>query len=219
MKASLPFYFKIIFLAGTTLLFVSLFVDWYTFQVFESGILTVSWSYNILFEWSTEFPTGITINENFRPPNLEISPVLHFFFIAVLLFTLYTIFFKDLEHTEDLSSLRKFSLGFLGLIALILFYIVIFPIVYLFPNELYFPSLVDNNIDLAMRFSYAISYGYILQLVGFLLIFPYSLHYYVTITQFEKQQNTPERRIASYIEKVQEHIDFDKYIAEEESLS
>jgi hypothetical protein len=58
-----------------------------------------------------------------------------------------------------------------------------------------------------------------LQLVGFLLIFPYSLHYYVTITQFEKQQNTPERRIASYIEKVQEHIDFDKYIAEEESLS
>jgi hypothetical protein len=219
MKTSLPFYFKIIFLAGTTLLFVSLLVDWYTFQVFESGILTVSWSYNIFFEWSTEFPSGVTINENFRPQNLEITPVLHFLFIAVLLFTLYTIFFKDLEQSEDLGSLKKFSVGFICLIALLLFYIVIFPIVYLLPNELYFPSLVDNDVYLVMRFSYSISYGYILQLVGFLLVFPYSMHYYITITQFEKQQNTPERRIASYIEKVQEKIDFDKYIAEEEALS
>ncbi len=219
MKASLPFYFKIIFLAGVTILFVSLFVDWYTFQVFESGILTVSWNYNILFEWSTEFPPGITINDNFRPQNLGISPVLNFLFIAVLLVSLYTIFFKDLEQAEDLISLKKFSLGFICLIVLLLFYIVIFPITYLLPNELYFPSLIDNDLDLAIIFSYSISYGYILQLVGFLFIFPYSLHYYVTITQFEKQQNTPERRIASYIERVQEQVDLDKYIAEEEALS
>lgn len=219
MRASLPFYFKIIFLAGITLLFVSLFVEWYTFQVFENGILSVSWNYNILFEWSTEFPPGITINDNLRPENLDISPALHFFFIVVLFFSLYIIFFKDLEQTEDLSSLRKFSLGFLCLIVLILFYIFIFPIAYLLPNGLYFPSLVDNNLDLSMVFSYSISYGYILQLVGFLLIFPYSLHYYITITQFEKQRNTPERKIASYIEKVQEQVDFDKYIAEEEALT
>lgn len=219
MKTSLPFYFKIIFLAGVTVLFVSLFVDWYAFQVLESGILTVSWGYNILFGWSTEFPPGITINDNFRPQDLGISPVIHFLFIAVLLFTLFTIFFKDLEQADDLLSLKKFSLGFICLIALLLFYIVIFPIAYLLPNGLYFPSLIDNDLDLAMMFSYSISYGYILQLVGFLLIFPYSMHYFLTISQFEKQENTPERKIASYIEKVQEHVDFDKYIAEEEALS
>jgi len=219
MKGSLPFYFKVVYLAGVTVLFVSLFVNWYTFQMFENGILTVSWNYNIMLEWSTDLPPGITINENFKPENLAVPPVLNFLFIGILLFTLYIIFFKDLEQTENIGVLRKFSFGFICLIALLLFYIVIFPIIYLVPNELYFPSLVDNNIDLAMRLSYSISYGYVLQLIGFLLIFPYSLHYYITVTQFEKQENTPERRIAAYIENVQERIDFDKYIAEEESVS
>jgi len=219
MKGSLPFYFKVVYLAGVTVLFVSLFVNWYTFQMFENGILTVSWNYNIMLEWSTDLPPGITINENFRPENLAVPPVLNFLFIGILLFTLYIIFFKDLEQTENIGVLRKFSFGFICLIALLLFYIVIFPIIYLVPNELYFPSLVDNNIDLAMRLSYSISYGYVLQLIGFLLIFPYSLHYCITVTQFEKQENTPERRIAAYIENVQERIDFDKYIAEEESVS
>jgi len=219
MKGSLPFYFKIIFLAGVTVLFVSLFVNWYTFQLFENGILTVSWNYNIVFGWSTDLPPGITINENYRPSDLAVPPVLNVLFIGVLLFTLYIIFFKDLEQTENIGMLRKFSFGFVCLIALLLFYILIFPVMYLIPHELYFPSLVDNNIDLAMKLSYSISYGYILQIVGFLLVFPYSLHYYITITQFEKQENTPERRIAAYIENVQESIDFDKYIAEEESVS
>jgi len=219
MKGSLPFYFKVIYLAGVTVLFVSLFVNWYTFQMFENGILTVSWSYNILFEWSTDLPPGISINENLRPGDIAVPSVLNFLFIGILLFTLYIIFFKDLEQTENIGVLRKFSFGFVCLIALLLFYIVIFPIIYLVPNELYFPSLVDNNIDLAMRFSYSISYGYVLQLIGFLLVFPYSLHYYITITQFERKENTPERRIAAYIENVQESIDFDRYIAEEEALS
>lgn len=219
MKGSLPFYFKVVYLAGVTVLFVSLFVNWYTFQMFENGILTVSWSYNILFEWSTDLPPGISINENLRPGDLAVPPILNFLFIGILLFTLYIIFFKDLEQTENIGVLRKFSFGFVCLIALLLFYIVIFPIIYLVPNELYFPSLLDNNIDLSMRLSYSISYGYVLQLIGFLFVFPYSLHYYITITQFEKQENTPERRIAAYIENVQESIDFDRYIAEEEALS
>ena len=219
MKGSLQFYFRSIFLAGVTMLLVSLFVDWYAFQVFENDILVASWDYNILFEWSTEFSSGVTINENFRPNNLEISPFLHVLFIGTIFLTIYIILFKDLERSENLSLLKKYSLGFVCLLALVLFYIVIFPVVYLIPNELYFPSLVDNNIVLSVRLSYTISYGYILQLVGFILIFPYSMHYYITITQFEKQENTPERRVESYIKKVQESVNLDKYIAEEEALS
>ena len=219
MKVSLPVCFKIVFLAGITLLFVSLFVDWYMFQVFESDILVASWEYNILFEWATKFPPGITVNESYRPGNLNIPLVIHFLFVGVIIFTICTVFFKDLERSENLIVLKSYSLGFLILLGLILFYIVIFPVAYLFPNELYFPSLLDNNIDLAMRFSYSISYGYVLQLVGFLLVFPYSLHYYLTITSFEKQDSTHEKRIDSYIENVQESIDLDRYIAEEESLS
>jgi len=219
MKTSLPNYFKLIFLAGITLLFVSMFVEWYSFQMFENGRLMVSWNYNIFFEWSTEFPSGITINERYKPENLDVSPILNFLFIIILIFTIYTVLFKDLEQSEDLDTLKNFSFGFICLIALVLFYITIFPVIYLVSNELYFPSLVENDLDLALRFSYSISYGYILQLIGFLLIFPYSMHYYITITQFEKQKNTPEKKVAAYIENIQESIDFDKYIAEEEAFS
>lgn len=219
MKTSLPRYFKIVFIAGTIIIFISLFVDWYTFQMFHNGILTVSWNYNIFFEWSTRFPSGISINESYKPENLGVPPILNFLFIGAIIFSIYTTLFKDLEQSEDLSSLKKYSIGFVCLIALSLFYIVIFPVLYLISNEFYFPSLVDNDLDLAMKFSYFISYGYILQLIGFLLVFPYSMHYYITITQFERQENTPEKRIASYIDKMQEQIDFDRYIAEEEALS
>lgn len=219
MKTSLPSYFKLIFVAGAILIFISLFVDWYTFQMFHSETLTVSWNYNIIFEWSTDFPSGISVNERYRPENLEVPPFINFLCIAAIMFTLYTVFFKDLEQAKELISLKKYSIGFVCLIVLSLFYIVIFPVLYLIANELYFPSLVDNNLDLAITFSYSISYGYVIQLVGCLLIFPYSVHYYITITQFERQENTPEKRISSYLDTLKEQIDFDRYIAEEEELA
>ena len=219
MKVSLPICFKVVFLAGITLLLVSLFVEWYTFQVFETDIVVASWDYSLFFEWTTEFPSGITVNEKYRPESLNVPLALHFLFVGVIIFAVYTVLLKDLEHSENLIVLKSYSLGFIFLLALVLFYIVIFPVAYLFPNGLYFPSLVDNNIDLVMKLSYSISYGYVLQLVGFLLIFPYSLHYYLTISNFEKQENTDEKRISSYIENVQESIDLDRYIAEEEAFS
>jgi hypothetical protein len=40
MGKPLSFYFKLLFLAGVTMVFVSLCVEWYTFQMYENGILT-----------------------------------------------------------------------------------------------------------------------------------------------------------------------------------
>ncbi|MFW9823116.1 MAG: hypothetical protein ACFFE4_09285 [Candidatus Thorarchaeota archaeon] len=218
MKNSLPLVFKLISLVGFTLLFISFFVEWYSFQVFEDGILVSSWKFNLFFEWSTDLPQGIVLNENFRPESLNISPIIHVFFIITLIFSVYTIFFKDPERSENLISLKKFSFGFVSVIVLLLFYIFVIPVIYLIPNGFLFPSLHYINLDLSMRFSYFISYGYILQLIGFILIFPYSIHFYLIIFQFEKQENSPENQVNSYIKNRQEMIDFDKFIAEEEAL-
>ncbi|MFX1455184.1 MAG: hypothetical protein ACFFDB_07380 [Promethearchaeota archaeon] len=218
MKNTLPVIFKIVSLVGITLLFVSFFVEWYSFQVFENGILVSSWKYNLFFEWSTDLPSGIVINENFRPESLNISPIIHGFFIIALIFSVYTIFFKDPERSENLLNLKKYSFGFISVIVIMLFYIVIFPVIYLIPKGLHFPSLIRVDLDLSLRFSYYISYGYILQLIGFILIFPYSIQFYLIIYQFERQENIPENRVNSYIKNIQESIDFDKYIAEEEAM-
>jgi len=51
-------------LAGVILLFVSLFLEWYSFQVVDiNNELIVSWSYNLFSEWTTDFPRGATVND------------------------------------------------------------------------------------------------------------------------------------------------------------
>ena len=125
MKTSLPFYFKMIFLAGTILLIVSFFVEWYSFQIVQNGVIIVSWSYNIFFEWSTDLPLDFLSNEIMRPNNLEVSYILNILFLGILSFTVYTVLFQDLEQTEDVSSLKRYSLGFVCLIILLLFAILL----------------------------------------------------------------------------------------------
>ncbi|GAG60441.1 unnamed protein product, partial [marine sediment metagenome] len=72
------------------------------------------------------------------------------------------------------------------------------------------------DIDLNTITYYSIGIGYILQLFGFVLIFPYSLYYLLTITALERSRQIPEIQIEKIIQKIQEPIDLDEFIAEEE---
>jgi hypothetical protein len=49
-----------------------------------------------------------------------------------------------------------------------------------------------------------------------MLIFPYILFYYQTISTFEQEEHTIEKAIRRCIEEAQEPLDLDKFIAEEE---
>lgn len=209
-------YSKIAFLAGAVLLFISLFLEWYNFQVFdETSTLIATWTYNIFFEWSSPFSSSNPTNEGYRPLNLEVPLVITILFIIVLLATVFVVLLKDISSTQSATTLRKYSYLPLFLVILTIFYIVIFPIMYLLPNELYFPGLTNVDSDLNYSFSYSISFGYILQLCGFVLIFSYSLYYYMTVAELEKRDNTPQIQIDKIINQVQEKLNLDKYIAEE----
>ena len=218
MDGSKPvMYSKIAFLVGAILLFISLFLEWYNFQIFdETNTLIVSWNYNIFFEWDTPFSSGNPINETYRPLKLEVPLAITIIFIVILLCALFVVLFKDIGPTPSATSLRRYSFIPLSLVIITIFYIVLFPIVYLLPKELYFPVLTNKDIDLGYTFTYSISFGYILQLCGFILIFSYSLYYYISITELEKSQSKPHIQIEKVIDHVQEHLDFDHYIAEEE---
>jgi hypothetical protein len=212
------FYSKIAFFAGALLLFISLFLEWYTFQVFdETRTLIASWKYNLLFEWDTPFSSGNSTNEMYHPLNLEVPLVITILFIGTLLASMFAVLFKDTSSPSSPTSLRKYSYMPLSLVIITIFYIVGFPIMYLLPNELYFPGLTNSDTDLEYTFSYSISLGYILQLCGFVLIFSYSLYYYTTITALEKSESKPHVQIDRIIHHVQERLDLDKYIAEEEN--
>ena len=165
------------------------------------------------FEWDTPFSSGNPTNEGYRPVNLNIPLVIIIMFIIILIAAVFVVLFKDINSTP--LTLRKYSYVPLFLVILTSFYVVIFPLMYLLPHELYFPSLTNIDSEVGYSFSYSISFGYILQLCGFVLIFPYAVYYNLIITERDKLYNRPHVQIDNIIHQVQEKIDLDKEIAEE----
>ena len=209
--------FKLSFLIGLILLFLSPFMEWYSYQIFTLEYeLVVSWKFNIFLEWSTSLFPNTPFNEVLRPENLAIPLVINVLLFVSIILSGYVILFKNIERVESLHKFTPYSyiLGFLLLLNL--FYIIIFPVMYLLPHGLYFPFL--QIVDYDSRFIYFLmcSQGYILQCIAFPLIFPYSIFYFKTISTFQQKERTPETIITKIIEKAQEPIDLDKLIAQEE---
>jgi len=210
-------YPKLMLLVGVILLFVSLFLEWYSFQVVDlNNAIIASWSYNLFYEWTTEFPSGITVNEEYKPLNLGVPFYFNILFIITLVLSVGVIFSRDSHESKKLTNTRYFSYIFGFLLALTIFYVILFPSFYLYPNELYFPVLTNVDSELGITKNYTIGTGYILQLIGFILIFPYSVYYILSTFVQERNYRLPEIQIEEIIKEIQEPIDIDEFIAEEE---
>jgi hypothetical protein len=178
--------------------------------------LIASWSYNIFSEWTTVFSQNSTLNAEFRPDELVIPFIINVIYIGIILIAAYGIFFKDPENEKDLTKLYPFSYIQFFLLILNCYYLIIFPILYLIPNELYFPFLLVENITNGLFYYYCLGLGYCFQIIVFIMLFPYTIFYYQIIIKFELRENTPTKIIDRYIRNQQAPIDFDKLIAEEE---
>lgn len=212
--------FKILYLIGLILLFISFFLEWYVVQVYNSeGSLIAYWSYNPLFKWKTIFSESSSFNNNTRPKDLAISPLFPWIFIIFIVLSAYCVVFNDLENMKKIEKIQKYSYVNLFLLFLNIFYLFIFPAYYLLPNELYFPFVEINDEDLDCVYHYSIGPGYILQMIGFISIFPYIIFYYQTSLKFKSQKNSPNEMMGDYLEQIQEPIDMDKLIAQEEMKS
>jgi len=209
--------FKALFLVGVVLLFISLFLDWYSYQVYNiNNDLIASWDYDLITGWNTPLSGAFTLNRVFKPDNLNLSPIIHIIFICVSVICVYIALIKDVD--QDISPQRLKNYSFLNFFLLLLvgFYVLIFPVVYLLSNNLYFPYLKYEDVQANITYVYSLSEGYYFQLFALMLIFPYILFYYQTITTFEREEHTMEKAIVKYIEKNQEPLDLDRFIAEEE---
>jgi hypothetical protein len=191
-------------------------VEWYSYQIFTlEEELIVSWNYNIFREWST-FLSSSQINDALRPNNLSISLPLNVVFIISLFLSAYIILFKDIEHVNSLIKYRPYSY-ILGMTLLLnIFYVIVFPVMYLFPQNLYFPFLQIVDYEEEFLHLYSIGLGYFLQVIAFMLIFPFPVYYFRTIYTFENEKNTPEYYLEEKIQNAQEPLDLDKLIAQEE---
>jgi hypothetical protein len=212
-------YPKLALLGGLVLLFISLFMEWYAFQVGDiNDEIIASWSYNLFFEWTTEFPEGVTVNENLKPRNLNIPIIIDILFVIILVLVAIIVFVGKNDDPYKLRFKGHYSYCFIFLLVLTMFYVVIFPTLYLFPNQLYFPVLTNIDSELNITYFYSIGTGYVLQLFGFVLVFPYSLYYIINTTILERNQHKPEIQIEEVIQNIQETLDLDEIIAEEELI-
>jgi len=210
--------FRVFYLIGLLLQLSSFFLDWYYFQVYTNDKRLISyWSYNIIFEWSSLFSDNHTFNQSVRPENLSVPIEMSIISVIAIMLSGYSILFKDPETTEELEKLYPYAYLNFFVLCLNLYYIVVFPIMFLFPNKLYFPFLLVKDPETKLIYSYGIGPGYILQIIAFMLIFPYALFYYQTINTFRLKKHSAEIFVEKYIQQIQEPLDVDKLIAKEES--
>ncbi|MFX1389402.1 MAG: hypothetical protein ACFE9Z_04980 [Promethearchaeota archaeon] len=217
MKIKLISLFRILNLIGCIFLVFSLFLEWYSIRVYTlDSELIASWTYYLFSGWTTYFSEGSTFNEQMRPEALMIPLVVSVLLIIGVILAGYVILFKNIENAAQIRSYYKFAYLLAFLVILVFFFAFISPIMYLVPEDLYFPlyTIIDHN--LGYMFSYASGIGYVLQLLSFPFLFPYCLFYFSTIFTFIQQERTPERQVKEIISKAQEEIDLDKMIAEEE---
>ncbi len=210
--------YKIIFLIGLIFSFASVFLDWYYIQgvLNSSGEPIMSWIYNTLFGWSTPFTEGNLFNESYKPQNATMPVVIVMIFIVAIFLSAYSTLFHDAEKGDNLLKVKRFNFITISLVTLIGFFVLVFPLFFLLPNDLYYPFMVYIDYELELTLNYSIGPGYWLQVVAFGCTFPYALFNQSVISTFEKEQNSPAEVIKSYIENVKEQFDLDKLIAQEE---
>jgi hypothetical protein len=205
---------KIYFLIGTVLAFISLFIEWYIFQAVDSSnAVLVDWSYHLFFDWYSPSHLDTELNYWYKPINSSIPLALIIFFIVLLIISSFGALFHSSENISKMKNAKEFAFVNLGVLFLIIFFIGIYPIMYLFPNKLLFPLMIFYDYELKLTFHFVVGLGYYLQIIAFTCCFPYCCYYYKYAHSFEVESG-----VSSVIKSISfnNEIDLDKLIAEAE---
>ena len=218
MSINIKSLYKIIFLIGLIFSFASVFLDWYYIQgvLDNGGEPIMSWIYNALFGWSTPFTEGNLFNESYKPQNATMPVVIVMVLIALVFLSAYSTLFHDIEKGDNLLKVKRFGFITISLITLSGFFVLVFPLFFLLPNDLYYPFLVYYDYELELTLYYSVGPGYWFQVISFGCTFPYALFNQSVLITFEKEQYAPGEVIKAYFENVKEEFDLDKLIAQEE---
>jgi hypothetical protein len=217
MKVKIVDVFRILFAIGCILLVCSLFLGWYSFQMFTlDNELLVSWDYFIFSGWQTDFSESSTLNDTMKPDFMMMPLIINILLFMAIILAGYVIIFHNIEKVKETSKNFKYGYILALLLMLVFYYAFISPALYLIPKEFYFPiyRIVDSN--LGYIYSYSVGLGFAFQLLSFPLLFPYCIFYFSTINNFIQEEKTPEKYVEQIKESVYEDPDLDKKIAEEQ---
>ncbi len=198
-------WFKGLFLIGLVSFFLSFFVEWYSFKMFSETDIIASWQFHLFEGWIS------TVNDSLRPKQIEIPIFINVLVIILIVLTGYTVFFMSIENATELERYRIYAYIMGTLLILVFCYISLFPNWYLIPNDLFYPLVHISESGVIT--TYSVGLGYILQLISFPLLFPYSIFYISTILKFGQEDNSSDLKVSKLVEHFQEPIDLEKCIA------
>lgn len=204
--------FKNLFFIGLILLFLSCFFEWYSFQMItSSGETVVKWSYHLFSGWTTPFSDSF--NDNYRPTLTLFPLTINIILVGLIFFSTYIVFLNNVENITPEDNKMIYGYGIMALPILLIYYIWIFP---WYLEDLYYPTMVTNDLGTGFISKYTIGLGNILAIFSFPLIFAYSLFYFLTVLKFERKDNSPDNVVHKLLQNTQEELDLDGLIAEEE---
>lgn len=205
------------FLIGTAILFVSFFFEWYRFQAYSAdGLLMVDWTLNLFIGWNTSISKADPPNESYHPKSLQEGFIISVIVIVLIFICVYGVAFKTIEKTNSTRQSQPFAYCNLLLIILNGYFLVILPYQYVLSDDLYFPFLKIVDLENNLKLNYTISYGYGLQILAFVALFPHTVFTVQTLKRFDTDEETLKATIEKAILKHQEVVPIDKYIVEEE---
>lgn len=210
-------HFTILAIIGLIVLFFSLFLDWYSFQIVNNdGDLVVQWNYNLLTGWATMLDSDVNIM--FRPADIALPVIIPIVFMGLIMLTGYLLIVRPLDQAppEQLEAQKYGVYGMLLLLIFSGFFIVIFPIMYLLPEGLYFPFIIFSETDWEVTYHYSMGVGYWVHVIGFVLVFPKCIFDYQTLQSFKGEDDSPEAWAHDLLAQHTDAIDFDKLISEEQ---
>lgn len=208
---------KLIFIIGLLTTFVSLFLEWFFVEVRnESGQLLLESAHTILNGWITIECLESSFLDQYIPQTNIMPPMMCLLQVFLIVGSIVIALFRNPETTTKLETTKSNSYFYLSTTFMIILMITVFPFIILFPDELYFPGMITENIDFSVAIYQEIGLGYLLQCLGFILTFPYSFFCYKIATNFEQQSKIPNRHFQ--LQQVRESINLDQLIAEEDAF-
>ena len=206
---------KFICAIGILIAAISLFFEWYIFQVVTwEGEETALWEFQLFLGWTSPISLEDWFNAAYHPNFVPLSHMIHFIYLGSLSISLYAIIAVNLEDAKNLRTGKKFRYVHVSSLLLSGYYICIVPIYFFILQEYYFPYLTFTDPEFAI-FEYAVGLGYWLECVAFGCMFPYFFYYLITTSHFERAPEPIEAQLNAILRKVHTSIDFSQLIAEE----
>ncbi len=205
---------KLIFFGGLIIAFLSLFVDWYYYEVRADGGFIAKWSFQLLRGWDYSSPEVFESNEIFKPVNSMEVLTMSILLMVMIIICGYGSLLKNVELTNSIQKSKLYIYLNVFLVMLLGYFIVILPCTFLFSQKLYFPFMNHKDLQEGTTSFYCIGPAYLMQGAAFVMIIPQVIISVITINKFRSEQETPERFVEEKLKESKEEIAIDKIIAE-----